>query len=401
MHKDIKWILDAIEAAAETGVSGREYWRATYTKQDAAVVKLLSGYMKEAGMETYSDAVGNLFGRIQGRQPGLIMSGSHRDTVRDGGKYDGMLGVLTALKAAASLYEEYGSPRKTVEVVATCEEESSRFSVGYLGSHHICGFFREDQLDALDPDEITLRDAMRNAGYTAGPLSEGRDDLEHFIELHIEQGGLLENRQKQVGLVTSIVGLYCAEITLAGHQNHAGTTPMYMRKDPMPVAAAFITKLYDWAYQYMDDMVCTVGKFVVQPGNLNVIANDISFTIDIRSSSDERIRQADAEIKRITEELNGNIEVTMNLDSYDIPVPLDSAGVSSLEKLAAKRGLAYEIMPSGAGHDSQVIARKYPTNMIFVPSVEGISHNPAEYTRPEDIEAGYLLLRDYLKELAW
>lgn len=401
MHKDTDWITKVIEEVGNTAMSHGEYWRASYTKEDDAAVCLLKKYMEEAGMDTYFDAVGNLFGRLQGKSDDLIMSGSHRDTVRQGGKYDGILGVLTALKAAASLYAQYGSPKKTLEIAAMCEEESSRFPISYLGSHHICGSFSQDLLQTRDYNGITLSQALTEAGYQPCPLSDGRKNLRHFIELHIEQGGVLEEKRKQVGLVSSVVGLYSWEITFSGHQNHAGTTPMYMRKDPMPVAAQFICELYQWAYHYMNDMVCTVGKITAQPGNGNVIADSVMFTVDIRSENEERLQQADIEIRKLAEKLTGKIGISVLSTSEEPPVHLDKNGLSLLEKLAKERQFAYHIMPSGAGHDSQVIAQKYPVNMIFVPSVDGISHNTAEYTRPEDIEAGYFLLRDFLKELAW
>ena len=193
-------------------------------------------------MEVYFDAVGNLFGRLPGKDSQVIMTGSHRDTVRHGGKYDVMLGILTGLKAAASLYGQLGKPEKTVEVVAICEEESSRFPLSsYAGSCHISGQLQEEDLQVTDGDGISMREAMEKAGYLREALSAGRKDLEHFVELHIEQGGLLEDQEKQVGIVTSIVGLFAGEVIFTGHQNHAGTTPMYLRKDPMPLACLLYT----------------------------------------------------------------------------------------------------------------------------------------------------------------
>jgi len=402
MREDTKWIINAIEAAGKTAVSGGEYWRATYTEQDKAVVELLKRYMEEGGMTVSFDAVGNLFGRIKGKQKEVIMSGSHRDTVRCGGKYDGILGVLTAVKAVSSLYAQYGRPEKTVETVAFCEEESSRFPTSsYLGSSHLCGEFKEEDLKAVDGNLITLEQAMKEAGYLTGALSGGREDLERFVELHIEQGAVLEDKKKQIGVVTSIVGLFSGEVIVTGHQNHAGTTPMYLRKDPMPAAAEYICRLHKWAEKYRDDLVCTVGKITAQPGNANVIAEKVAFTFDIRSADGEKIKEAEKVLMELKEELSGGVSLEVVIACNEPPVQLAPDGIAVLDKLAEERGLAYENMVSGAGHDSQVIGQKYKTNMIFVPSVDGISHNTAEYTKEEDIEAGYLLLRDYLKELAW
>ena len=402
MRKETEWITNAIEEAAKTAERNGEYWRATYTEQDKKVVKLLTEYMREGGMEVYSDAIGNLFGRLQGKSDQTVMSGSHKDTVRCGGKYDGMLGILTAIKAISSLYEELGQPEKTVEAVAFCEEESSRFpGSSYPGSSHLCGVLHSGDLKTADSEGITMEEAAKEAGYLQEPLSCGRRDLTHFVELHIEQGGLLENRKKQVGVVTSIVGLFSGEVVFRGRQNHAGTTPMYLRKDPVPAAAAYIDSLHSWAQQYMDDMVCTVGSVRTVPGNSNVIASEVIISFDIRSAKKERIAKAGEMLCRLAEETPPGIEAEIHISCNEPPVQLDPEGIDRLKMLAEQRGITCEVMTSGAGHDSQVIAQKYPVNMIFVPSVSGISHNPEEFTEPADIEAGYLLLRDYLKELAW
>lgn len=402
MREDTKWIVDAVEAVGKTALRDGEYWRATYTEEDAKAVELLKSYMTESGMEVYFDAVGNLFGRLPGKDSQVIMTGSHRDTVRHGGKYDGMLGILTGLKAAASLYGQLGKPEKTVEVVAICEEESSRFPLSsYAGSCHISGQLQEEDLQVTDGDGISMREAMEKAGYLREALSAGRKDLEHFVELHIEQGGLLEDQEKQVGIVTSIVGLFAGEVIFTGHQNHAGTTPMYLRKDPMPLAAEYIYRLHQWAGGYMEDLVCTVGKITAQPGNANVIPAEVSFTFDIRSAKEERLRQAEAVLLQLKKELEGNIAVEVRVACNEPPVQLDESGIEQLEKIAERRNLRFQKMTSGAGHDSQVIGQKYRTNMIFVPSVDGVSHSTAEFTKAEDIDAGYLVLRDYLETLAW
>ncbi len=399
---DLQWLTGAIEAAAQTGLRpDGEYWRATYTKEDNKVVDLLRQYMTEAGMEVYSDAVGNLFGRFPGESEEVILVGSHRDTVRQGGRYDGILGVLTAIRAAASLHAELGRPRKTLEVVATCEEESSRFLTSYLGSHHICGDLQEESLKDMDKNGISLKEAMQASGYLKEPLSRGRQDIDHFVELHIEQGGVLEHEKKQIGIVTSIVGLLCTEIRFFGHQNHAGTTPMALRKDPVPTAAAYISRLFDWARQYMDDTVCTIGQLRTLPGSANVIPESVTISIDIRSARAERLSEAQQVLQQLKKELEESIDIQIAPIECEQPVLLDEEGVRTLTALAQAAGMSYQVMPSGAGHDSQVIGLKYKTNMIFVPSVEGISHNPKEYTKPEDLNAGMKLLRAYIKKLAW
>ena len=172
MRKETEWIIKAVEEAAKTADRNGEYWRATYTEQDRKVTELLTEYMREGGMEVYSDAIGNLFGRVQGKSEQTVMSGSHRDTVRCGGKYDGMLGVLTAIKAISSLYEELGQPEKTIEAAAFCEEESSRFlGSSYPGSSHLCGVLSREDLKTADENGITMEEAAKEAGYLQEPLS--------------------------------------------------------------------------------------------------------------------------------------------------------------------------------------------------------------------------------------
>lgn len=402
MDKYAKWVTGAIEALGETAIKENgEYWRGTYTPEDDKAVALLKRYMQEKGMKVYSDPVGNLFGRIEGDSEEVIMTGSHRDTVRRGGKYDGILGVLTSIEAVSTLAEELGKPRKTVEVAALCEEESSRFPTSYLGSRYLCGEFATWELADIDADGITLGDAMKGSGYLKEALGGRRTELQHFVELHIEQGGVLEKEEKQIGIVTSIVGLFSGEIYFKGHQNHAGTTPMYMRKDPMPVAAEFIYRLNKWAMSHQYELVCTVGKLICEPGNANVIPDRVMFTFDIRSSKGELIAESESVINALKGELEGDIEISVEIPCNEPPIALDQEGVSLLEDLAERGGYRYRKMPSGAGHDSQVIAQKFKTNMIFVPSVEGISHNAREFTKAEDIGAGISILREFLRELAW
>ncbi len=402
MDKHAKWVIEAIEAMAETALKeDGEYWRSTYTREDDGAVALLKEFMKAKGMEVYSDSVGNLFGRIPGRNQEVVMTGSHRDTVRRGGKYDGMLGILTAIEAAGSLREEEGVPEKTVEVVAFCEEESSRFPTSYLGSRYLCGEFNEIELADQDAEGITLGEAMKRSGYLKEPLAGRRTDLHRFVELHIEQGGVLEQKQKQIGIVTAIVGLFSGEVYFKGHQNHAGTTPMYMRKDPMPVAAEFIYRLNRWAMSHKYDLVCTVGKMNIKPGNANVIADEIMFTFDIRSSNAELIEESAEILEELKEELEGQIEISIKVPCNEPPVALDEKGVAMMEAIAENRNYNYMKIVSGAGHDSQILAQTFPVNMIFVPSVEGISHNEKEFTREGDIEAGVHFLKDFLREAAW
>ncbi len=401
--KDIQWLLEAIEEAGKTAVKeDGTCWRASYTKEDKAVVELLKGYMESMGMDTFFDAVGNLHGIIHGTENNTVMTGSHRDTVRNGGKYDGILGVLCGIRAAGSLYEELGSPHSSLEIVAMVEEESSRFTASdYIGSCNIAGILPESAFSQTDDHGITIQEAAVAAGYQGAPADCRRDDIKHFVEIHIEQGGVLESEKKQIGIIRSIVGQWGGTISFEGKQNHAGTTPMALRHDPVPVMASFINDLFGWVNLRSDDMVLTIGKISVSPGSPNVIPQKVSFTYDARSSDLALGLAAVEKIYALKEAYDGEIKVEVIPAWSDKPVGLDMDGVKELEEIVQELGFPYKVMDSGAGHDSQNMAKSYPTNMIFVPSVDGISHNVKEYTKPEDLEAGLAVLKAYLKKLCW
>ncbi|MEE0740745.1 MAG: M20 family metallo-hydrolase [Emergencia sp.] len=400
MEREIQWIKSAVEELAVTAERNGEYWRATYTAEDAKGTALIEKWLMEKGFQVRYDEVGNLYGRVEGESAEVVLIGSHRDTVKNGGKYDGALGIITAIEAVAALCKIKGRPEKTLEVVALCEEEASRFLTGYVGSRAIIGELREEHLGETDADGITLETAMRNGGYYQGKLPKKREDLHSFLELHIEQGGVLEKNQKKVGIVASIVGLYTGELLFYGEQNHAGTTPMSMRKDPVPLAAEFINRLNKWAGSKDDQVTCTFGNLLVKPGKSNVIADMVRLTFDIRSGRKELLREAQEQINAF---LLGhqNFKTEVKFACKEDPVNMDETGIELLESLAQKLNLKALRMSSGAGHDAQIIASETRTNMIFVPSQGGVSHSPQEYTSEEDICQGYMLMRAYLETIAW
>ena len=401
--EELRWLLNAIQEVAKTGIRPDGlYWRASYTPEDAAAVALLKSYMEQAGMRVFFDAVGNLHGVLQGKSEQVIMAGSHRDTVRSGGKYDGMLGILSAICSAGRLYQRLGQPEKTLEVVAIVEEESSRFiASNYIGSCNLAGTMPPSAFAITDADGISIQDAAVSAGYQGMPPDRAREDIQHFVELHIEQGGVLEAEKKQIGIVTSIVGQWGGSVVLRGKQNHAGTTPMNQRQDPVPVMASFIHDMFSRVKPYEDEMVLTVGKIELLPGSVNVIPDRASFTFDIRSASQELGSRAMRMLEELRDKYSKKIEIEIIPAWEDAPVLLDSTGVRDIEELCRKLGLSYRIMTSGAGHDSQNMAQVYPTNVIFVPSEDGVSHDEREFTKPEDLQAGLTILSAYLKKLCW
>lgn len=401
-NEELAWIENALDCLHETGKMGSLHWRATYTEEDQKALKLLEQWMREKDLEVFYDDIGNLFGKIEGEQDRIVLTGSHRDTVKNGGKYDGALGIICAIAAAGSLYAELGKPKKSVEVVAFGEEEGSRFLSGYLGSRYLVGQLSDDILQERDANGITLTEAIRHAGFSGkrAQKSPQMQEVERFIELHIEQGGVLAQSGEQVGLVTSIVGLLIGKITIEGHQNHAGTTPMYLRKDPVTRAAQLITEMNQWAMTYGEAVTCTFGEIQVFPNKSNVIAGSVSLSFDIRSTSPAILQEAQTRIKNLQQQEDG-FRYTLEFAAPDAPAQMDEAGLKLLEEAARKLHLSYRKMHSGAGHDAEMLAQKIKTNMIFVPSVGGISHSPLEYSKPDDIGRGYLLLKAFLREIAW
>lgn len=401
-NEELKWIENGLDRLHETGKMGSLHWRATYTEEDQKARKLLEQWMREKDLEVSYDDVGNLFGKIEGDQDKIVLTGSHRDTVKNGGKYDGALGIICAIAAASSLYAELGKPKKSVEVVAFCEEEGSRFLSGYLGSRYLVGQLSENALQERDANGITVSEALQHAGFSGKGMQKSpqMQDIERFIELHIEQGGVLEQSGEQVGLVTSIVGLLIGKITIEGHQNHAGTTPMHLRKDPVTRAAQFITEMNQWAMTYGEAVTCTFGEIQVFPNKSNVIAGSVSLSFDIRSTSPAILQEAQTRIKNLQQQKDG-FRYALEFAAPDAPAQMDGDGLRLLEEAAKSLHLSYRKMHSGAGHDSQILAQKTKTNMIFIPSVGGISHSPLEYSKPDDIGHGYLLLKVFLREIAW
>ena len=400
-NEELTWIENALDCLHETGKMGNLHWRATYTEEDQKALKLLEQWMREKDLEVFYDDIGNLFGKIEGEQDKIVLTGSHRDTVKNGGKYDGALGVICAIAAAGSLYAELGKPKKSVEVVALCEEEGSRFLSGYLGSRYFVGQLSDDILQERDANGITLSEAIRQAGFSGkkAQKSPQMQEVERFIELHIEQGGVLAQSGEQVGLVTSIVGLLIGKITIEGHQNHAGTTPMHLRKDPVTRAAQFITEMNQWAMAYGEAVTCTFGEIQVFPNKSNVIAGSVSLSFDIRSTSPAILQEAQTRIKNLQQQ--DGFRYTLEFAAPNAPSQMDEDGLKLLEEAAKKLHLSYRKMHSGAGHDAEMVAQNIKTNMIFVPSVGGISHSPLEYSKVDDIGHGYLLLKAFLREIAW
>jgi len=366
----------------------------------------LAGWMRAAGLEVREDAVGNLFGRLRGEDDSrTILTGSHLDTVPLGGKYDGALGILAGLVALQALHEQAGRPRRSLEVVALCEEEGSRFPAHYWGTRAMLGLIEADELKRLrDDQDVTIAEAMRTAGFPPERYREAiRHDLEAFLELHIEQGRILFEERIDVGIVQAIVGLHQRSISVAGRADHAGTTPMDLRRDALQGAAQMAGEIARLVEQEGRPAVVTLGKWEVRPGAVNVVPETVHFSVDLRhpdEATKQRLASAIWSCCQAIAQVRG-LEVSSDILSDSLPSNMNSVLQSALIRAAETCGVRWRAMPSGAGHDSQEMARRLPTAMLFVPSVEGRSHSPAEYTPPEDAARGASVLATVLYGLAY
>lgn len=364
----------------------------------------LAGWMRAAGLEVYGDAVGNLFGRLRGSEEGrAVLTGSHFDTVPYGGTFDGALGILAGLVALRALREQAGQPRRPLEVVALCEEEGSRFEAHYWGTRAILGLIEADELECLrDEQGTSIAEAMRGTGLAPEQYREAvRGDLEAFLELHIEQGRVLyEERVQQI--VQAIVGLHHRQITVRGRADHAGTTPMDMRRDALQGVARMAIEITRLVEQEGRPAVATLGKWSVKPGAVNVVPEEVSFSIDVRHPDEDTKQRLVTAMLACCETIARERGLTVSSEiTQSRPSKMDAALQSVLMQAAETCGASWKAMPSGAGHDSQEMARHLPTAMLFVPSLEGRSHSAAEYTSPEDAALGATVLATALHQLAY
>lgn len=367
----------------------------------------LAEWMRAAGLEVYGDATGNLFGRLRGtvNDAHTILTGSHFDTVTFGGKFDGALGILAGLTALQALLEQKGRPQRSLEVVALCEEEGSRFPANYWGSRGILGQIQPEELDALHDDNgVTIAEAMRLAGFTPERYREAvRNDLSAFLELHIEQGRMLFDEKIDIGIVEAITGIVHQVITVDGRADHAGTTPMDLRRDALQSAALMALEITRMVEQEGRPAVVTMGKWDVGPGAVNIVPDKVRFSIDLRhpvESTKQRLRDA---IRVLCETIAAQRGLSLSIVTENdvLPVDMDLQLQEALISAAEACSATWKRLPSGAGHDSQVMAQHLPTAMLFVPSVEGRSHSPAEHTTFEDAARGVSVLATTLYHLAY
>lgn len=401
VEEHVKWISEI--GADPTGGTTRllydENWRVAQNG--------LKDKFSDLGLTTQFDEIGNLFGKLEGtKYPNeTILTGSHVDTVVNGGKLDGQFGIIASYLAVKYLKEKHGAPLRNLEIVSMAEEEGSRFPYAFWGSKNIWGLAdKNDVINAKDANGVKFVDAMADSGFKfRNELTPTREDIKAFVEIHIEQGSVLEKTSKQVGIVNSIVGQKRYSITLKGESNHAGTTPMGFRKDTVYAMSKMISEATDRAYQAGDPLVLTFGHIDVQPNTVNVVPGQVTFSMDCRHTDGKELKDFTVEIEALFKEIAKKHDVSIEIDNWmnESPVPMSKEIVDTLEEACKEANLNYTVMHSGAGHDSQIFAVHVPTAMIFVPSIDGISHNPAEDTKTEDLVEGLEALIASLYKLAY
>jgi beta-ureidopropionase / N-carbamoyl-L-amino-acid hydrolase len=401
---DAERLLARLDQLAQIGaIEGGGCCRLALTDEDKAGRDLVVSWMRELELEVCIDRIGNVFGLRAGLQPlAPVMTGSHIDTVRTGGRYDGNLGVLAGLEVVATLNAAGVTTRRPLVVAFFTDEEGARFAPDMLGSLVFAGGLAVDEaLAAVAIDGKALGAELHRIGYAgAAPLPAYRPHA--FVELHIEQGPVLDAEGITIGAVEDLQGISWQEVAITGQSNHAGTTPMRLRHDAGYCAAAIASFLRGLARDMGGSQVCTVGRIDLVPNLINVIAARATLTADLRNTDESLLREAERRLEGFLDVLGREEGVTIQtrrLARFE-PVIFHPAVIRCIEGVTSQLGLTHRRMTSGAGHDAQMLARICPSAMIFVPSVKGISHNAAEYTKPADLAAGANVLLHTLLQLA-
>jgi allantoate deiminase len=389
-------------AYGETGV-----WRTVYSPEWVAAQGTVAGWCREIGMEVRQDAVGSLWGKLPGSEGGAsIVSGSHIDSQCPGGRYDGALGVIAAYVAMRALVESFGPPRRTLELVSFCEEEGSRYpAADFWGSRALVGRIAPVDAERITGfDGTTIAGGMREVGLDPDRIPEAiRHDLDSYLELHIEQGPLLEQAGLPVGIVTGITGPREYWVTLTGRSDHAGARPMDLRRDPMAGAAEIISGVINTALRMGRPAVTTVGRIGAEPNLVPAVPEKVTFTVDARHPDPERRAILYERHERLMREVatRRDLDLSWEITGDQAPSPCDLELVSLLENAAREQGIPFMAMPSGAAHDAQQMSWVARIGMIFVRSKDGRSHTPEEFTSVEDATAGITVLAAALRRLAY
>ena len=398
---------DNLTALGQIGQDEFGMQRVAFSQFDVAGRSYIMELMQAAGMSVRIDAGGNIIGRTEGDGGGsgpslpAIMLGSHTDTVPSGGQYDGALGVIAAIEVVQALSDAGQTTRHPLEVVVFTNEEGTGFHRWLLGSRAVAGLWEAEDFAAVHDDGATLTSRLPDIGGNISRIAEARrrpDELACYLELHIEQGPTLHRGGYPIGIVTGITGRSVYHVDIVGEANHAGTTPMAFRRDAMSSAAQLALAVRHIAGEMEVCRVGTVGSMDVHPNAGNVIPGRVQMGVEFRDERTESLAAAEVELRRTAEEVAHaeNVAITVTAQRNTPAVPISGSMQQLAADAAEASGLAHVSLPSGAGHDAQAIAAITPAAMIFVPSVGGISHAPAEYTSPEDCANGAQVLLNAL-----
>lgn len=394
--------LSKIGATSEGGVT-----RPGYSEGEKQAKELVKTWMREAGLKVWEDGAGNVFGRLSGQDDSLpaVASGSHVDSVPNGGNFDGPLGVLAALEVVESWRETGFQPRRPYEVVIFSDEEGARFNGGFTGSMALMGTLDiEKHLELVDFNGVPFQTVLETYGTNLEDLkksSSHKNEIGFFIEVHIEQGKRLEKADLPVGIVSGIAGPCWLEVTFSGKAGHAGNTPMNDRKDALVAASELILAVEALPKQVSDTSVATVGKLQVHPNGVNVIPGDVNFFIDIRDiyedTRDQLVSLIIDKAKTIAKERD--IEIVITEKTNVKPVPIREEIQKLLENAVVSQQIQPMFLPSGAGHDSMIVGEEIPVGMLFVKSKDGISHNPKEWSSLNDCISSVHVLKNVVESL--
>ncbi|WP_246141084.1 Zn-dependent hydrolase [Bacillus marasmi] len=397
---NITRILERLERLALCTESSNGVTRRSFTEQSEQAEKLVIQWMQEAGMAVRKDAMNNVIGRFEGKDPNMpvLMMGSHIDTVINGGKYDGTLGVISAIEVIHVLHESKQIPEHPLEVVCFCDEEGTRFHTTFLGSRAMVGALTADDLTKCDDHGISVAQAMMENGlipecYQYAKRQAG--SILAYLELHIEQGPVLEYIKQPCGSVSGIAGVSRYTFTIKGKAGHAGTVPMKKRQDALSGAAEILVKIEEMAKQY-SPLVATVGKLVVGPGTSNVIPGIVKGTLDVRDTEVKRkseyLTKLFADVNKMVKRRNLTCQFEKILEIA--PVSCSRKIIDCIDTAMLINGINPHQLMSGAGHDAMIMAELTNVGMIFVRCREGISHHPNEFVTPADIEISAKILLD-------
>ena len=404
---DASRIMQRCDALARHSELAGGLTRVYLSPQNRAANDLVLGWMREAGMQARLDPVGNVVGRYEGERPGLpcLMLGSHLDTVRDAGKYDGMLGVITAIECVHALHSRGRKLPFSVEVIGFGDEEGVRFGTTMLGSRAIAGGLEPEVFKAKDANGVSIAEALRDFGLDAGRAAEvarRKEEVLAYAELHIEQGPVLEAEGLPLGVVTAINGFSRQRVTLQGLAGHAGTVPMRLRRDALAAAAECVLAVENIAGRHSESLaetVATVGRIEASPGAINVIPGKVVFTVDVRASKDALLHSTVKEIGDRLQAICKARKVECGIEALQQLGVAECAEwlMAQLEAAVRAEGLKVRRLPSGAGHDGMALRRIADICMLFVRCKGGISHNPAESISAEDAAAGARVLLRFIE----